>query len=64
MMIFIQLTLISYTAQKMKCSFMDFFSKCDQDTADLVTFTEDIFMENFIFFVVLFEKIKNSISTE
>ena len=63
-MIFIQLTLISYTAQRMKCSVMDFFSKCDQDTADLVTFIEDIFMENFIFCVALFEKIKNSISME
>ena len=29
-----------YTAQKMKFSIKDFFSKCDQ--ADLVTFTEEI----------------------
>ena len=33
---------ISYTAQKMKFSIKDFFSKCDQIPADLVTFTEEI----------------------
>ena len=27
---------------KMKFSIKDFFSKCDQETADLVTFTEEI----------------------
>ena len=35
----------SVTAQKMKFSIKDFFSKCDQirmETADLVTFTEEI----------------------
>ena len=32
------------TAQKMKFSIKDFFSKCDQIAdSDLVTFTEDIF---------------------
>ena len=32
-----------YTAQKMKFSIKDFFSKCDQTaTADLVTITEEI----------------------
>ena len=32
-----------YTAQKMKFSIKDFFSKCDQiRTADFVTFTEEI----------------------
>ena len=34
-----------YTAPKMKLSIKDFFSKCDQirkNTADLVTFTEEI----------------------
>ena len=31
------------TAQKMKFSVKDFFSKCDQFPADLVTFTEKIF---------------------
>ena len=34
-----------HTAQQMKFSIKDFFSKCDhnpQETADLVTFTEEI----------------------
>ena len=34
-----------YTAPKMKFSIKDFFSKCDQirkNTADLITFTEEI----------------------
>ena len=33
-----------FTAQKMKFSVKDFFSKCDKSagTADLVTFTEEI----------------------
>ena len=30
------------TAQKMKFSIKDFFRKCDCETADLVTFTEEI----------------------
>ena len=30
------------TAQKMKFSFKDFFSKCAQFLADLLTFTEEI----------------------
>ena len=36
--------MISYTAQKMKLSIKDFFSKCDQmrSSADLVIFTEGI----------------------
>ena len=38
----------SDTAQKIKVSIKDFFSKCDQ-TADLVTFTEESLMENFTF---------------
>ena len=36
-------TMPSYTAQKMKFSIKDFFSKCDQMfPADLVTFTKEI----------------------
>ena len=40
----------------MKFSITDFFSKCDQigKTADLVTFTEEILNENFIFCTVIF----------
>ena len=30
------------TAQKLKFSIKDFFSKCDQTCADFVTFTEEI----------------------
>ena len=30
------------TEQKMKFSIEDFFSKCEHETADLVTFTEEI----------------------
>ena len=30
------------TFQKMKFSIKDFFSECDQETADLVTFTKEI----------------------
>ena len=30
------------TAQKKKFSIKDFFSKCDQETVNLVTFTEEI----------------------
>ena len=38
------------TAQKMKFSIKDFFSKCDQiRSADLVTFTEEILNGNFVF---------------
>ena len=43
------------TAQKMKFPVKDFFSKCDQisqETADLVTLTEESLEENFIFCVV------------
>ena len=36
------LTTESPTAQKMKFSIMDFFSKCAGNCADLVTFTEEI----------------------
>ena len=32
----------AFTAQKMKFSIKDFFSKCDQIPADLVTFTGEI----------------------
>ena len=42
-------------AHKIKFSIKDFFSKCDQIRrfpADLVTFTEEIIKENFIFYVV------------
>ena len=42
----------SNTAQKMKFSTKDFFSKCDQirrKSAGLVTFTEEILMKKFIF---------------
>ena len=31
----------TFTAQKMKFSIKDFFSKCDQFPADLITFTEE-----------------------
>ena len=34
------------TAQKMKFSIKDFFSKCDQFLADLITFTEEILNGN------------------
>ena len=34
-----------YTAQKIKFFSKDFFSECDQKTADLVTFTEEILIE-------------------
>ena len=37
--------------KKMKFSIMDFFSKCDQ-ICSLVTFNEEILMENFIFCAV------------
>ena len=37
---------------KNKIFIKDLFSKCDQETADLVTFTEEIFYENFIFCAV------------
>ena len=30
------------TAQKLRSSINDFFSECDQETSDLVTFTEEI----------------------
>ena len=40
-----------HTAQKMKFSVKDFFSKCDQIRIpeDLITFTEEILNENFHF---------------
>ena len=38
------------TAQKMKLSIKDFFSKCDQILADLATFTEEILNEKLHFF--------------
>ena len=38
------------TAQKMKFPIKDFFSKCDQKTADLVTFTEEILNGKLHFF--------------
>ena len=34
------------TAQKMKFSIKNFFSKCDQFLADLITFTEEILNGN------------------
>ena len=37
------------TAQKMKFSIKDFFSKCDLETADLATFTEEIYNEKLHF---------------
>ena len=40
------------TAQKMKFSIKDFFSKYDQIGSDLVTFTKESLMENLIFCVV------------
>ena len=43
----------SNTAQKMKFSIKDFFSKCDQIRRKLVTFTEEILNGNFIFRAVL-----------
>ena len=39
------LNVLNYTAQKMKSSIKDFFSKCDQIPqfpTDLITFTEEI----------------------
>ena len=47
---------VSHTAQKMKFSIKDFFSKCDQIPkipADLVTLLNKSLMENFIFSVVI-----------
>ena len=44
-----QIKLIISTAQKMKISIKDFFSKCDQFPADLVTFTEEIVNGNLRF---------------
>ena len=45
---------LAVTAQKMKFSIKDFFSKCDQiGTADLATFTEEIRNGNFILCVVI-----------
>ena len=51
------------TAQKMKFSVQDFVSKCDQirvklqiwlqKTADMVIFTEESLMENFVFCAVV-----------
>ena len=38
-----------FTAQKMKFSIKDFFSKCEQETADFVTFTEEILNGKFHF---------------
>ena len=38
-----------FTAQNTKFSIKDFFSKFPQFPADLVTFTEEIINENFIF---------------
>ena len=40
---------MSNTAQKMKFSIKDFLSKCDQFTADLVTFTKKILNEKLYF---------------
>ena len=37
------------TAQKMKFSIKDFFSKCDQFPADLITFTDEILNGNLHF---------------
>ena len=37
------------TAQKMKFSIKDFFSKCDQFPANLITFTEEILNGNLHF---------------
>ena len=47
-------TRITNTAQKVKLSIKDFFSKCDQicsflETADLVAFTEEILNGKLIF---------------
>ena len=44
----------SDTAQKMKFSINDFFSKCDQIQSFLITFTEEIFNGSFIFCAVRF----------
>ena len=41
---------------KMKFSIKDFFSNCDQETADLVTFTEEILNRKLHFCVVKFVK--------
>ena len=41
--------LLKFTAQKMKFSIKDFFSKCDLFPADLVTFTEEILNEKLRF---------------
>ena len=40
----------NFTAQKLKFSIKDFFSKCDQICQDLVTFTEEMLNEKFHFF--------------
>ena len=37
------------TSQKMKFSIKDFFSECDQETADLVTFTKEILKGKLLF---------------
>ena len=42
-----------YTAQKMKFSIKDLFSKCEQTRTDLVTFTEETLMKT-SFFVQLY----------
>ena len=48
----------SSTAENMKFSLKDLFTKCNE-TADLVTFTDEIFHTNFLFFTLcpLFPKL-------
>ena len=41
------------TAQKMKFSIKDSFSKCDQIPPDLVTFTEEILNGKLLFFLMI-----------
>ena len=55
------LSLKERTAQKMKFSIKDFFSKCfPQETADLVTFTEEILNGKLYFFRAIEEDSLNS----
>ena len=48
---FVELYLLGvFTTLKMKFSIRDFFSKCDQKTADLLTFIEEIINKKPYFF--------------
>ena len=54
---------LTATAQKMKLSIKDFCSKSDQIRSFLVTFTEEILIENLIFCAISIE-IKSNIGTK